>query len=94
MTLAACIECVPTHTFGKGWSCFKCGQPSQPPRLYKEWAERMAEIEGDADPTTGLPPDKATCSHEYKCVYEGWEDETYQCSLCGDRYKLYDEDMK
>lgn len=38
--------------------------------------------------------DKKPCKHTYKCVYEGWESETYQCTKCGDRYKLYDEDMK
>ena len=32
--------------------------------------------------------------HYYQCVYEGWESETYQCSKCGDRYKLYDDEMR
>lgn len=32
--------------------------------------------------------------HNYKCTHEGWESETYECTECGDRYKLYYEDMK
>ena len=31
--------------------------------------------------------------HDYGSVYEGWESETYQCKKCGDRYKLYDDEM-
>lgn len=38
--------------------------------------------------------DKGQCEHQYECVYEGAESETYQCKHCGDRYKLYDEEMR
>lgn len=32
--------------------------------------------------------------HKYESVYEGWDSETYQCKHCGDRYKLYDDEMR
>lgn len=32
--------------------------------------------------------------HVYECTYEGWEKETYTCKVCGDRYSLYDDEMK
>lgn len=34
------------------------------------------------------------CQHNYKCTYKGWESEIYECVKCGDRYKLYDDEMK
>lgn len=37
---------------------------------------------------------KETCKHQYECVYEGWDSETYECKFCGDRYKLHYEEMK
>lgn len=40
------------------------------------------------------PADKGQCEHQYECVYEGAESETYQCKHCGDRYKLYDDEMR
>ncbi len=47
------------------------------------------------DPRSTLADaERAICDHDYKCVYEGWESETYQCEKCGDRYKLYDDEMK
>ncbi len=39
-----------------------------------------------------IPVDK--CDHDYKCVYEGWDSESYECDWCGDRYKLYDDEMR
>jgi hypothetical protein len=38
--------------------------------------------------------DRAECDHKYKCVYEGWDSETYECFKCGDRYKLYEDEMR
>ena len=32
--------------------------------------------------------------HDYVCVYEGWESETHECSICGDRFTLYDDEMR
>jgi len=32
--------------------------------------------------------------HNYESVYEGYDSETYQCKHCGDRYKLYDDEMR
>ena len=32
--------------------------------------------------------------HKYECVYEGESHETYKCAWCGDRYKLYDDEMR
>ena len=32
------------------------------------------------------------CPH-MKCTYEGWDGESYSCERCGERYKLYYEDM-
>ena len=39
-------------------------------------------------------PDPEQCDHDYESVYEGWDSETYQCKKCGDRYKLYDDEMR
>jgi len=39
-------------------------------------------------------PQSTECMHIYKCVYEGFDSETYECKQCGSRYKLYYEDMK
>ena len=33
------------------------------------------------------------CLH-IKCTYEGWDDSTYECGVCGLRYKLYEDEMK
>ena len=34
-----------------------------------------------------------SCEHKYEFI-QGWEDELYICKKCGDRYRLYYEDMK
>lgn len=34
------------------------------------------------------------CDHDYETVYEDMEKETLQCTKCGDRYSLYDEEMR
>lgn len=38
----------------------------------------------------------AECKHEYEEVSSNWDmdGETYKCKKCGDRYRLYYEDMK
>lgn len=38
--------------------------------------------------------DRDACTHEYERVYEGWDSESYECKHCGDRYKLYDDEMR
>ncbi len=37
---------------------------------------------------------ESKCEHEYECTYEGMESETYVCKHCGDRYKLYEDEMR
>ena len=44
--------------------------------------------------------DRDTCSHKdengkstYKETYSDFDYESYECTLCGDRYKLWYEDM-
>lgn len=42
------------------------------------------------------PPE---CKEDTKCpnmvnIYQGWDDETWECPVCGARFKLYYEDMK
>ncbi len=32
--------------------------------------------------------------HKYESVYEGHDSESYECKYCGDRYKLYDDEMR
>jgi hypothetical protein len=55
----------------------------------------VSEMSGEnAVMQTTFEVDRDACSHEYECVYEGWESETYQCKHCGDRYKLYDDEMR
>lgn len=64
MTLAACLEHQPMHRFGVGWGCGRCGihlridgKPSchVEKAFNKEWFERRGAMEGDSDPTTGVP---------------------------------------
>lgn len=33
------------------------------------------------------------CEHDYEFT-QGYDDELYVCKKCGDRYRLYYEDMK
>ncbi len=47
------------------------------------------------------PPTPEDCDHKdrhgisaYDCVYEGYDSETWKCTKCGDRYKLYDDEMR
>lgn len=42
----------------------------------------------------GADTDRERCEHEYETVHEDWESETLRCKKCGDRYKLYDDEMK
>jgi hypothetical protein len=32
--------------------------------------------------------------HIYKTVHEDWESETRECTKCGDRFTLYDDEMR
>jgi hypothetical protein len=40
--------------------------------------------------------DKKKCNHDYEEVssIHDFDGETYVCKICGDRYRLYYEDMK
>ena len=39
-------------------------------------------------------PDSPDGRHKYESIYEDWDSETYECAHCGDRYKLYDDEMR
>lgn len=46
-----------------------------------------------------MPTDEQTeCpqggKHEWECYYEDWETEKYRCVKCGERFTLYEEEMR
>lgn len=50
----------------------------------------MTEVTDDSE----LCPNGTHGKHEYETVHEDWESETLQCKHCGDRYKLFDDEMR
>lgn len=45
--------------------------------------------------SVSVTPDPKSCDHDYEEVSSplDMEGETYKCTKCGDRYRLYYEDM-
>lgn len=51
------------------------------------------DIKGDKEKQP-VECDEDTKCPNIKCVYEGWDDETWRCDVCGAYFKIYYEEMQ
>lgn len=54
----------------------------------------MSKRKGDESKKPVECRDNWTKCPNIKLTYQGWGSETYECDVCGERFKLYYEDMQ